>query len=115
MGTTSIDEEDRFDEDCAAIPDLIAGATAEVLTNLVREGDALSDLKLLPATTMSRKTEIVTDWFFGPTASLRKFGILSRKGTGHYRVGTWMITDSMIESPPGLWIPSPPGIELPKS
>ena len=32
MGTTSIDEEDRFDEDCAAIPDLVAGATAEVLT-----------------------------------------------------------------------------------
>lgn len=109
MGTTSIDEEDRFDEDCAAIPDLVAGATAEVLTNLVREGDGLSDLKLLPATTMSRKTEIVTDWFFGPTASLRKFGILfSRKGTGHYRVGTWMIADSMIESPPGLWISSAP-------
>jgi hypothetical protein len=106
LGTTSIDEDDRFDEDCAAIPDLVAGATAELLTNLVGAGAALSHLQLLPTTTMSRKSEMVINWFFGPTASLRKLGILfSRKGPGRYQVGTWMISDSLIESPPGLWVP----------
>jgi hypothetical protein len=108
LGTTTIDEDDRFDEDCAAIPDLVAGATAEVLTGLIREGDALPDVQPLLPTTTSRKGGNVIDWFFGPTAPLRKFGILfGRKGPGHYQVGTWKVEDSLIEHPPSLWIRSP--------
>ena len=35
LGTTKIDEADRFDEDCASVADLVAGATAEVLSRIL--------------------------------------------------------------------------------
>jgi len=36
IGTTKLDELDRRDEDCAAVPDLVAGALAEVMTSISR-------------------------------------------------------------------------------
>jgi hypothetical protein len=107
LGTTSIDEADRFDEDCAAIPDLIAGAAAEVLTNLTEGSDTMPNLQGISLPAMSRKSRAVIDWFFGAKASLTKCGILfTRKGPAHYQVGTWKIEEALIEEPPMLWVPS---------
>ena len=105
LGTTTIDEEDRFDEDCASIPDLVAGSTAELLTKLIQENGTLPDVPArLPS--LSRKSEIVADWFFSSRHSLAKYGILcSFKGPEHYRIGTWTVDDSLIERPPGIWLP----------
>ena len=105
LGTTTIDEEDRFDEDCAAIPDLVAGSTAELVTSLVQEHGTLPDVPV-QLQSLSRKSEIVTDWFFSSRSSLAKCGILcSFKGQGHYQIGTWTLDDSLIERPPGIWMP----------
>jgi len=56
VGTTRIDEDDRFDEDCAAIPDLVAGSTAELLTSLIREHGTLPDVPAeVPSGNLSKK------------------------------------------------------------
>jgi hypothetical protein len=37
IGTTSIDEGDRIEEDLAAVADLVAGAAAEVVTRMAEQ------------------------------------------------------------------------------
>ena len=108
MGTTEIDEEDRFDEDCASITDLVAGAAAELLTGLVREHPILQGPSRIPET-LSRKTMLITDWLFSRRSALTKCAVVfSFVKPGHHRVGVWTIEDSAIVGPPELWLPSPP-------
>jgi len=81
VGTTALDEGDRFEEDLAAIPDLVAGATAELATQLVEvcggcipHGVAIPFDRLLV-----RKVELLSDWLYDDRGSFKRVIILFEK------------------------------------
>jgi len=110
LGTTSIDEVDRFDEDCAAVPDLVAGATAEAMTGLQAMYDNIPSISVI-APSMSRKSSIIVDWFVSEVGQLKKLGIVfdmrrEKDGTLRNRVGTWTLKSTRYtEENTGLWTP----------
>jgi hypothetical protein len=102
LGTTKIDEADRFDEDCAAVTDLVAGATAEVLSCILTTAKEIPNLPRLAVMPdqISRKSDLITDWFSSQHGMLRKCGaVISMVTPGHYRVGTWGVDDAIIHLP----------------
>jgi len=81
LGTTIIDEADRADEDLNSITDLACGAVAEMVTALLREcPDYIPSALAIPFRgSVSRKTEIIYDWFeAGSSGSLRRGMVLFR-------------------------------------
>ena len=61
VGTTQIDEGDLVEEDLTAVPDLVAGAIAEVTTAIARENHGRIPIGLvlpLPAK-LAEKTEVL--------------------------------------------------------
>ena len=110
LGTTDIDEADRFDEDSAAVPDLVAGATAEAMTGLhAIYGCILSIAVVAPK--LSRKSSIIIDWFLSDLGQLKKLGVVfdtrrAEDGTSRNRIGTWTIGSTRYsEEASGLWTP----------
>lgn len=94
VGTTSMDEGDRYEEDLAAIPDLAAGAIAEVATRLstavggvIRTGVALPFYGSL-----SPKTEFISSWLADGTQRLRRVVVLfERSGEKAFTVSRFNI------------------------
>jgi hypothetical protein len=74
VGTTQIDEGDLLEEDLAAIPDLVAGAVAEIATAIAKEnqGRIPIGLTLSLPTDLAPKTEILADWIADDTQSLKR-------------------------------------------
>ncbi len=100
LGTTKIDKVDRFDEDCAAVPDLVAGATAEVLSRILMSYGEMPLGRPLVPDQVSRKSDVITDWFSSQRGLLRKCGVVMSQVTpGHYRIGTWGVDDAVIYVP----------------
>lgn len=101
LGTTKIDEEDRFDEDCASVADLVAGATAEVLSRMLTSyGEIPKGLQPFLPGQISRKSNLIGDWFSAQNGLLRKYGVvISMVTPGHYRVGTWTLDDAVVYMP----------------
>ena len=91
LGTVAIDEGDRFEEDGAAVPDLVAGATCEILTRL---SDA-SGGRLRPGIAIpyygefTAKTEVLRSWLAYSQSRLRKvcvvFEDLGKEGLAVFR------------------------------
>jgi hypothetical protein len=83
MNTVAIDDNERHFEDFVAIPDLAAGMIGEVMSLRSRRqnsefgGDGLSN-----------KSEVIADWFWHRSGSLKKACILiDRAGRQKYGVG----------------------------
>ena len=93
VGTTKIDEGDRLEEDFAAIPDIIAGSIAELMTELmpiIREKHIRNFLYPTP-NNISLKTELVLSWFADQTQGLKRtvlvFDKIDNKGFRIWRLG----------------------------
>ena len=101
LGTTKIDEADRFDEDCASVADLVAGATAEVLSRMLTSCREMpkEPRPFLPDQ-ISRESDLISDWFSSQHGLLRKYGVvISMVTPGHYRIGTWRVDEAVIYVP----------------
>jgi hypothetical protein len=81
MGTTVIDEGDRFEEDLTAIPDLIAGAMSEVANKLSQftGGRIPSNLAVPFSGKFSTKTDIISSWIWSKNEGLPKVIIVIEK------------------------------------
>jgi hypothetical protein len=79
LGTTAIDEGDRFEEDHAAIPDLAAGAVAEILTRLSSYAGGRLPVHgiAMPFTDkFAPKTELIYSWLADQTRTLKRIVIV---------------------------------------
>lgn len=96
MGTTEIDEGDRFDEDLSAVADLVAGAVSET-TNRLSElcgGRIPHNLAVEYLKPFIPKTEVIARWFFSQTGELRRAAILfEKRDTGFSVSRHQMLTD----------------------
>jgi hypothetical protein len=80
MNTVSIDDANRSFEDFVAIPDLAAGMVAEVVA-LDSTKDEVSELKTFNGRTLSKKSDLIADWFWHSAGSLKKTCILIDRRT----------------------------------
>jgi hypothetical protein len=101
LGTTKIDEADRFDEDCASVADLVAGATAEVLSSMLALCREIpKEPRLFLRDRISRKSDLISDWFSSQHGLLRKYSVvISMVSAGQYRIGIWKLDDAAIFVP----------------
>lgn len=78
IGTTSLDEGDRLEEDFTAIPDLSAGALSEYLSSLCQMcgGKIVGGLAYPVPRNISRKTELLTSWIMDNSHKLKKIVLL---------------------------------------
>lgn len=78
LGTTSIDEGDRFEEDHVAVADLAVGAVAEMLSGLcsVAGGHLPVGVAVPFREEFTPKTALINSWFLRSTASFRKVCIV---------------------------------------
>ena len=73
LGTTSVDEGDRYEEDSVAVVDLAVGAVAELVTTLRRRlGHLPTNVAYECDAAFSTKTEIISGWFGDKSSRLRK-------------------------------------------
>lgn len=79
MNSTAIDGDDRAFEDLVSVPDLAAGMLSEIASSFVRHSVA-SEYSISTRTELSRKTEILSDWFWWPHAALKRTCILVDAG-----------------------------------
>jgi hypothetical protein len=88
VGTTTIDEGDRVEEDLAAVPDLAAGAVAEIATNIARVSRGyLPDGVALEVPRTSEKTQVLTSWLADEKQRLKRPIIsFDRAAEGGFRV-----------------------------
>jgi hypothetical protein len=89
FGTTALDKGDRWEEDLAAIPDMVAGALAEITTRLAeRCGGYIPATIAVPYTDpLLAKAHFIARWFWSYGPTLRRVAILFRKQpNGRYAV-----------------------------
>jgi hypothetical protein len=89
VGTTKLDESDLFAEDLAAIPDLVAGAVAEITTSLsMAFGGRIPYGVVMPSPCrFTPKTELLMSWLSDQTQNLKRVVILfERESNGTIRV-----------------------------
>jgi hypothetical protein len=81
IGTTTLDEGDRFEEDLAAIPDLAAGATAELANKLadVCGGRIPLGVAIPLERVLVWKVEMLSDWLYDDLGSFKRVIILFEK------------------------------------
>lgn len=77
MNTTEVDTGDRAFEDFVAVPDLVAGAFADIVTVWSQQPDWRygGDLALDPAA-IPAKANVISAWFCSKTASLKRCAVL---------------------------------------
>jgi hypothetical protein len=81
VGTTTIDEGDRIDEDLNAIPDLMAGAVAEVVTALAQAYGGSVPVKLAVPfdKALTPKADLIYSWITDNQYELQRAVILVEK------------------------------------
>lgn len=73
LGTSAIDEGDRYEEDHVAIADLAAGATADMLTALAKHAGRIpTNVALDFHGQLSTKTSVITSWLGYTGAPLKR-------------------------------------------
>jgi hypothetical protein len=77
LGTTELDEGDRFEEDLAAIPDLAAGAVCDLLNEMHQHFGMVPQIRTL-VPRLRPKTDAITSWFFDNRGSLIKLAGFAR-------------------------------------
>ncbi len=96
MGTTSLDEGDRFEEDLNAIPDLIAGTVAEVSTRLSKSigGRIPTSIAVPYYGDLSTKSDILSSWIWDKSSRLKKIVIIFEDhGQGRFSVANLSMDD----------------------
>jgi hypothetical protein len=89
IGTTDLDEGDRFEEDFTAIPDLAAGAVGELFNKMCLEFGKVPGITTLAPRNLSRKSDLITSWFFHPNKWHQKIACVIQKiADGHTQIGT---------------------------
>lgn len=87
MNTVAVDTQERDFEDYLAIPDLAAGMLSEVLST-ADSGTFIRSPGLGGQKVLSDKSEIIADWFWHSSGSLKKACILiDRVSPGKFGVG----------------------------
>ena len=97
VGTTRIDPRDRIEEDLAAIPDLVAGALADVTGALHRNtnNSFTGTLAHLVPDTIPTKANIISDWLQHDRSTLQRLNLIfNTLPSGGYSVGKFNITNS---------------------
>ena len=81
VGTTSVDEGDRIEEDLAAVPDLAAGALSEVLNRVADScgGRIPTNLAVERNRGFLAKADLISRWFWLGRSSLRRVAVLFEK------------------------------------
>lgn len=84
VGTTRIDEGDRFDEDLNSVADLISGAVAEVTTKVAQccGGKIPAPLSLACEPNLSPKAEVLFSWFCDQRYCLRRAAMVIDRQLG---------------------------------
>lgn len=101
FGTTDLDEGDRLEEDFAAIPDLSAGAVGELFNKMHEKFGKIPGIRCFGPGNLSRKTELITSWFFHPNSWHKKVAcVIQRVGAGHTQVGV-ITEESSLPGAPG--------------
>lgn len=86
IGTTNIDDSQLSLEDFVAIPDLVAGALAEVVARYrALEHFPVGDWTLTPPPNLPDKARLVMDWFADLAQPLRRFVFVIDRGGGTSR------------------------------
>ncbi len=82
IGTTSVDEGDRLEEDFAAIPDLAAGGLSECLNALCQMcgGKIAGGLAYPIPQNITQKTALLISWIMDNTHQLKKVVLLFESG-----------------------------------
>ena len=92
FGSTAIDKADRGLEDLTAVPDIVAGATAEFVTHLWRESNGTLSLDEWPGPpSVTTKTDLVMTWWSQAAATLRRM--------------LWVITEETRNAVCGIRLP----------
>ncbi len=89
IGTTALDEGDRWEEDMTAIPDLVAGALAETTTRVSRHcgGHIMPSIAIPYDAPLLAKANLIADWFWSRGSELRRVAILfAQLADGRYAV-----------------------------
>jgi hypothetical protein len=89
IGTTKIDEGDRFEEDFASVADLVAGGLSEMVTRLstMCGGRISPHLAVEYARELPEKVDLITNWFWHPGGNLKRLAVLFEDQTdGQYSV-----------------------------
>jgi hypothetical protein len=95
FGTTDLDPGDRFEEDLAAIPDLIAGASAELLACVDTMCAGVPPTIAVPVPPLSAKSNTILEWFCKPRFPLQRVGFRLQYVDGKgFRVGLWNIKEA---------------------
>ena len=89
VGTTKMDEGDRFEEDFAAIPDLAAGALSELVMRM--KNDSATNLAEIPTSGLvsdvSPKSDILLSWLADNTQKLKRTSLVfDRREDGKFRI-----------------------------
>lgn len=88
IGTTAITEADLVEEDLAAIADIAAGGTVELLSSVKGEHDKIPGIAIEVAGLPTR-TVLFHDWFQYQKANLKKVGCIFEQHQTALRVSTW--------------------------
>jgi hypothetical protein len=83
------------------VADLVAGASAELLSNMLTSFNEIpNEPRVFVPDRISRKSDVINDWFSSQHGSLRKCGVvMSMVAPKHYRFGTWTLDDALIQLP----------------
>jgi hypothetical protein len=90
IGTTKLDEGDRFEEDLTAVADLAAGALSEALAKLHEEtgGHVLSLIAPTLSDKLSMKADLLLSWFEDNTHPLKRVALVfDRRSDGKFGLG----------------------------
>jgi hypothetical protein len=71
LGTTVLDQGDRFEEDLASIPDIAAGGLCEIVNNMHATHGKIPNIRT-EAPEVTNKSALIQDWFFFDSTTLRK-------------------------------------------
>jgi hypothetical protein len=89
IGTSKLDEGDRFEEDFTAIPDLAAGAIGELFNSMRSEFGKVPAIRTVGPRNISRKCDLITSWFFTPNRGHQKIAcVVQQNATGRMQLGT---------------------------
>ncbi len=84
IGTTALDEGDRWEEDITAVADLVAGGIAEAVNRISQAagGRIPTSLALEYSKEFTPKADVITRWFWAGGGGLRRVVILFEQQVG---------------------------------
>jgi hypothetical protein len=94
IGTTALDEGDRWEEDLTAISDLVAGALAEITTRLGQHcgGYVPATVAVPYEEPLLAKADLIAQWFWSTGPSLSRVAILfAQQADGRYAVSRYQM------------------------